>query len=344
LLALPLPILSFALSAVACVLVWRLDIGSRLARGFFICVFALIAISTLLIGLRFGYGVEQLAVIQRSIPLFIGPLIYLGFLALTQPATKMRAAIIVHLSIAAFAALLPHILPLIRPYFDLAIGTSYLFYSVALVLLWRKGDNSLVHAPLHLIRSLRLWMLVSAALLVINLVFDTGIAISFAMRRTDNAIQLISYGSIISTVSLILAIAVFSSVSSRRSSAKPASELPAGESTELEGAIRSLLMKSQLYLDTNLNLERLAKRLHVPARALSEAINQTQNMNVSQYVNGFRLQHAAKLLEVSNLNVTQVMDQSGFLTRSNFYREFERVYALSPIEYRKRYLGKSNGG
>jgi len=98
------------------------------------------------------------------------------------------------------------------------------------------------------------------------------------------------------------------------------------------------LKESKLYLDTNLTLERLAKRLHVPARALSEAVNQTQNMNVSQYVNGFRLRHAAMLLQTSKLNVTQVMEQSGFLTRSNFYREFERVYALSPIEYRTRHL------
>ncbi len=336
-LALPLPILSFALSAIACALVWRLEIGSRLARVFFISVFALIAISTLLIGLRFGYGFEQFVVIQRIIPLFIGPCIYLGFLALTLPDKKLRPSIKRHLGVAVFAALLPQILPMVRPYFDLVIGSSYLFYSVVLVLLWRKGENSLVHAPLHLLHSLRVWMLGSALLLAINLVFDTGIAISFAMQRVDNAIQLISYGSIISMASLILAIIVFSNMSSRPRG-KTASDLPTGEGAELEQAARSLLMESKLYLDTNLTLERLAKRLHVPARALSEAVNQTQNMNVSQYVNGFRLRHAAMLLQTSKLNVTQVMEQSGFLTRSNFYREFERVYALSPIEYRTRHL------
>lgn len=96
-----------------------------------------------------------------------------------------------------------------------------------------------------------------------------------------------------------------------------------------------MLIETQLFLDTDLTLERLARRLHVPTRAVSEAINQSQGMNVSQYVNGFRLTHAAELLKTTDLPVTQVTEQSGFLTRSNFYREFERVFAMSPSAYRK---------
>jgi AraC-like DNA-binding protein len=58
-------------------------------------------------------------------------------------------------------------------------------------------------------------------------------------------------------------------------------------------------------------------------------------MNMSQYVNGFRLDHAARLLRETNDSVTQVMSQSGFLTRSNFYREFQRVYRQTPAQYRE---------
>ena len=104
----------------------------------------------------------------------------------------------------------------------------------------------------------------------------------------------------------------------------------------MEQAARVFLTERELYLDTELTLERLAKRLLVPARALSEAINLAQKVNVSQYVNGSRLDHAAGLLASNNESVIQVMEQSGFLARSNSYREFERVYALSPVEYRKQ--------
>ena len=96
-----------------------------------------------------------------------------------------------------------------------------------------------------------------------------------------------------------------------------------------------MLEKSQLYLDPDLSVQRLARRLHLPVRTLSSAINQSEGINVSQWVNGFRLAHAAQLLETTKAPVSDVMTQSGFLTRSNFYREFQRVYGQSPASYRQ---------
>jgi len=40
----------------------------------------------------------------------------------------------------------------------------------------------------------------------------------------------------------------------------------------------------------------LPPQLSSPARSLSGAINKTQGTNMSQYVNAFRLTHAARLL------------------------------------------------
>ena len=93
--------------------------------------------------------------------------------------------------------------------------------------------------------------------------------------------------------------------------------------------------RDALYLDTGLTADRLARRLHLPTRALSEAINQRQGMNLSQYVNGFRLRRAAHLLAQTDLGLAEVMAQSGFLTRSNFYREFQRAYGQTPVGYRR---------
>jgi len=332
--SLPLPILTFVLSAVACTLLWRLDLGRRAARGFFIGVFVLIACGALLVGLRFGYGIDQLIVLQRTIPLFIGPFVYLGYAALFLDQQALRRAMIKHLGVAAGAAAIPQMVLEIRPVFDLFIGASYLFYCIVLVLLWRRGPDGLNYAALEMVHSLRQWLLGAAGLLGVMLVFDGGIAVSFAQHQHDNAVQLISYGSSISIVIMILAIIAFSRRPVGPGTAKPTPAAPETDTINLERDARSLLEQSRLYLETDLTLERLAKRLHVPARALSEAINQTQQINVSQYVNGFRLSHAAHLLETGDLKVTQVMEQSGFLTRSNFYREFERVYAVSPSKYR----------
>ncbi|WP_293451879.1 helix-turn-helix transcriptional regulator, partial [Planktotalea sp.] len=108
------------------------------------------------------------------------------------------------------------------------------------------------------------------------------------------------------------------------------------DNVRLEQDARALLISTQLYLEPDLSVQRLSRRLHVTVRALSVAINRTQDMNVSQYVNYFRMEHAADLLLGTDQSVAKVMAQSGFLTRSSFYREFQRVYGCSPAAYRTR--------
>lgn len=302
------------------------------SRALFTAVFALIVATTLLTGQRFGYGIEGFAPVQRIIPLFIGPLIYLGFLTYTRPPAQMRRPIAIHMTIWCVIALLPQVVPSVRAGYDAAIGVSYLVATISLLLLWRRGADALSVAPLDLTRGLRIWMLVAASMLAVMLVFDTAIAIRFATGHQDDALVLISAGSVVTALCLVGAIII--TFTGRRSAPAPAPIQPTTQTDALDLKARAFLTDTTLYLDTDLTLERLAKRLHVPARALSEAINQTQRMNVSQYVNGFRLTHAAHLLETTDLSVTQVTEQSGFLTRSNFYREFERVFAMSPTAYR----------
>ncbi len=331
--ALPLPIFTFVLSGVACVMFWRLDVGNRLARTFFTLVFVLIAAGTLLTGLRFGYGMQHLAPIQRVIPLFVGPLIYLGFRTYTCTPAALRLPMVAHIGAWLAVAILPQAIPEFRGAYDIAIGASYLIYAALLFQMYRRGPDALRFAPLHLTRGLRIWMLVSAGMLLLMLAFDTAIAVSFATGQTENALTLISLGSVVSAISLIAAIMAFSGRPAPANA--PQGKRPTSEAETVEQAARALLTETRLYLETDLTLDRLARRLTLPTRTVSEAINQTQGMNVSQYVNGFRLAHAARLLRETNDPVTQVMEASGFLTRSNFYREFERVYAQSPSAYRK---------
>lgn len=85
LLVLPLPILTALLGAAIAVLILRLDLGSKSATVLFALLFALLSFSSLLVGLRFGYGLEQVTLIQRTLPMLVGPLLYLGFAAFAVP-------------------------------------------------------------------------------------------------------------------------------------------------------------------------------------------------------------------------------------------------------------------
>ena len=232
------------------------------------------------------------------------------------------------------------IFPRYHTAYDVGIGLTYMGSIAALLIMWRIGQDRIVLAPLDLTRSIRRWMMWAAISLAVMVIFETSIAISFALQRMDQAMTLVSYGSVFLIFSLVAGIAVFASRSNAQAANETQHQPVTSENVTLEQTARALLEQTQLFLDTELTLERLARRLHVPARALSEAINQTQGINVSQYVNGFRLAHAADMLVETQQPVTRILERSGFLTRSNFYREFERVYQQSPVEYRKQAKSK----
>lgn len=334
-LVLPLPMLSFLLATTACVLAWKLDLGLRIARDLFVTFFAVIAAGSLMVGLRFGYGIDALIPIQRMVPLFVGPLLYLGFavLALSQP-WRIRLTIL-HLAVAFLLAIaVPATLGRITD-MDTIIAASYCFYILLILRLWWHGPNHLRFARLEFAVGLRHWMLAACAFLLVFLLIDAAIALSFIRHQDATAVRLISYGSLILILALVTSIVIVARKTANRHN-RSAPPIADPEAVNVEIKAREFLEKSRLYLDTDLSVERLAKRLHLPVRVLSSAINQTRGQNISQYVNEFRLAHAAQLLRSTNLSVAKVMEQSGFLTRSNFYREFQRGFDMSPAEFRRQ--------
>ena len=88
-----------------------------------------------------------------------------------------------------------------------------------------------------------------------------------------------------------------------------------------------------MHLDPNLTLVRLARRLHLPEKRLSSAVNRATGGNVSRHVNAWRIRHACKLIEAGS-PVTEAMLESGFNTKSNFNREFKRVTGTAPSLWR----------
>ncbi len=90
--------------------------------------------------------------------------------------------------------------------------------------------------------------------------------------------------------------------------------------------------RDRLYLDPDLTLAKMARKLGVPAKKVSAAINSETGENVSRYINGFRISYACTLL-MQGLPVTSAMLDAGFNTKSNFNREFRRVKGCSPRDW-----------
>lgn len=330
----PLPMLTALLCGLLALLVGRLDLGTARAGALFSTLFGLCAVESLLVGLRFGYGIEALIPLQRALPLYLGPIMYLGFVALTVGKRDFARVVGIHLSAPLVAIALFWLLVDDLRHLDWLISASYLFYIGALFLLWRKGPDALILARIDVTRSLSGWMLRGIGLLVFILLLDSAIALDFAVNRGANASTLISYGTVPLIIAMLAVLITIPPLLARPPA--PARPVPVSDAQDIgiEASVRALMEDSKLFLDPDLTVQRLAKRLHVPARSLSGAINRVRGLNVSQYVNEFRLAHAADLLVRSDESVAKIAEQSGFLTRSNFYREFQRVHTMSPSAYR----------
>lgn len=94
----------------------------------------------------------------------------------------------------------------------------------------------------------------------------------------------------------------------------------------------------RVYRDIDLNLDLLARKMGVPARQISMAINNATGKNVSQFVNEFRVAEACDLLVKTKKPVIEIMLDVGFLSKSNFNREFRRVTDTTPLAWRQKKL------
>ena len=101
---------------------------------------------------------------------------------------------------------------------------------------------------------------------------------------------------------------------------------------EIMGQLQTLIADKKLYLDPDLTLARLARRLGYPLKQVSIAINAATGENVSRYINKYRIEHACRELE-NGQNVTTAMLASGFNTKSNFNREFLRITGKTPSQW-----------
>lgn len=106
----------------------------------------------------------------------------------------------------------------------------------------------------------------------------------------------------------------------------------AGDDAPIMARVRSLMEQAAPYLDPNLSLRQMARRLSLPEKQLSAAINRATGENVSRFINAHRIEHACGLMR-AGMPITSAIYASGFNTKSNFNREFLRVKGCAPSQW-----------
>nr|WP_235690549.1 AraC family transcriptional regulator [Aeromonas hydrophila] len=83
-----------------------------------------------------------------------------------------------------------------------------------------------------------------------------------------------------------------------------------------------------------ITLARLSRKLGIPAKQISSAVNLVRQQSIPRVINEYRIAHARQALLNTDESITQILMNAGFQTKSNFNREFQRITGLTPSQFR----------
>ncbi len=113
------------------------------------------------------------------------------------------------------------------------------------------------------------------------------------------------------------------------------SALSAEASTRLARKLRAAMEIDHLHRDPNLSLWALARHIGASPNYISQTLNEVIGESFFDFVNGYRVAEAMKLLSTSDETVLAIAYEVGFNARSSFYNAFKRVTGQTPTSYRK---------
>ncbi len=226
-----------------------------------------------------------------------------------------------------FLLLQPHLL-------DVWIPLLFAGYGVAMMFRLVHGEDSLPHSRLESgSMPLLAWRIIAISLIA-SAASDVFIAYNLAAGEKGVLLWVPSVFSSLLLLSLG-AVSLSHAIESHHDDGGEDSGLSPEDIEKDQSIVTKLdeyVQTRKPFLDPDLTLARLSRRLLVPAKQLSTAINRVKGENLSRYINRHRIDHACKMIS-GGRSVTDAMLSSGFNTKSNFNREFLRVKGESPRKW-----------
>jgi AraC-like DNA-binding protein len=353
-LTLPLPVVVALALAYTAALAW-FGGDRRRWHPLLVALVMAVAAQSLLVALVQHYGFTGLRWLQPVTASALPPLTWCAFVAVQL--RPLRARDIGHV----LAPLLVLMALVFWPDgIDLLVIGSFVGYGVALLLALRPGAAELPLARLASGNGPRwLWRFVALSLLVSAL----GDGLIYLDQLTQGGESRAVLISAMSSLTLLALGSIGLSPEWRtaeptetgRHGALPPSPdpEPAPERSDAATAevadpallarLEAHMREARPWLNPDLTLVALARKLGVPAKTLSAAVNMGHGENVARYVNRHRIEHACGLL-LSGRPVTEALYDSGFNTKSNFHREFLRLHQVSPTQWLEGRAGRADPG
>ena len=301
---------------------------SRERHWLFSALLAACALQTVMVSLVQYYGVEQLHLLQPVTATVIPVLAWVTFQTTAlRPFDAGR-----DLPYLALPALAAFSVVFAQEAVDFVVIGTFLAYGAAILFKLRQGADGLALIRLEAGDWPCLIWRTIAVVLILSAVSDAAISVLHGLGLGWLQPWVISLSSSLS-LALIGALCLSRSlIGGEEAEDRPARDpdpSDAEQDAETMERLKALIGEEGLYLDPDLTLARLSRRLRLPAKRVSAAINRVTGENVSRYVNEFRIRRACERLKAGD-SVTAAMLNSGFNTKSNFNREFLRILGTSP--------------
>ena len=105
------------------------------------------------------------------------------------------------------------------------------------------------------------------------------------------------------------------------------------------------MKKERPFLQPDLTLEQVAKKLDVNPRTLSQVLNERLGQNFSTYINHFRISAAKEMLthhRMAEEKIATIAYETGFTNLTSFNENFKSITDLTPSQFRKQFLIKDS--
>lgn len=116
------------------------------------------------------------------------------------------------------------------------------------------------------------------------------------------------------------------------------SKLSRSEAEKYFNRVKSHMKARKAFLNPDLTVKDLADELAIPARYVSQIINQFARQNFYDFVNSYRIEEAKRLFTDTSRGrktVLEILYQVGFNTKSAFNAAFKKHTGMTPTHYRK---------
>lgn len=107
---------------------------------------------------------------------------------------------------------------------------------------------------------------------------------------------------------------------------------------DLIDKLMTYMQTDKPYLDPRLKIKTISDKLNCDVSDLSQILNNVMNVNFADFINVYRVNEFKDKLASQNLSrftIKGLSEQSGFNSKSTFYRAFKKISGKTPLEYCK---------